>query len=258
MLGQQPEVANFLSKYAATLPRQPSAIIVVTAHWEQRATTVSTAASPSLLFDYGGFPAESYRYKYPAPGSPQLAAQVKELLKKGGHHVAEDSSRGWDHGVFVPMMLMFPEANIPIVALSLLASQDGATEIAIGEALRPLRDQGVLIVGSGASFHNFKYFFARDAASEKAGFEHSRNFDRWLREAVAGSGTYSSRRAMLTQWEQAPGAREAHPKGQAEHLMPLFVVFGAGGEEPVVKPDPPQRERDAQQSGLCFSCFELL
>jgi len=252
LLGQQPEVANFCSKYAATLPAKPSAIVVVTAHWEERITTVCSGANPPLFFDYGGFPPESYKYKYPAPGSPTLAEHIQGLLRQAGLKVAADPRRGWDHGVFVPLMLMFPKAEVPIISVSLLANQDAAQHIAVGEALRPLRDQGVLIVGSGASFHNFKYFFASGEVRNK-GVMHSRDFDSYLRKAAAGDSSYATRKEALARWERAPGALEAHPRGGAEHLMPLFVIFGAGGEDAKVKTSPEEQST----SGLAVSAFEF-
>jgi len=228
LLGQQPAIAEFLKGYAASLPGVPSAILVVTAHWETGSSLkVSGGSHHSLYFDYGGFPKESYEYRYPAAGSPELAKQVVALLTDKGIKCCADSSRGWDHGVFVPMMLMFPKADIPIVALSLYSSQDAAAHMAAGEALQPLRDQGVLIVGSGASFHNFEYFFARDAARAE-GVNHSRRFDNWLCDTVLSEAlAEEERRSRLASWASAASAREAHPRGGAEHLMPLFVVVGA-------------------------------
>ena len=232
--GQQPDVAQFLSSYAATLPEKPTAVLVVTAHWQAAVTTVSSGASMSLLFDYGGFPPETYQYKYPASGSPEVASRVCDLLKGAGLAHAQDVQRGWDHGVFVPMMLMFPKADVPIVQISLLASQDAAAHIAVGSALKPLRDEGVLIVGSGVSFHNFQYFFARDDRSRVSGVAHSHTFDEWL-TATLTNPVATARNAQLASWDSAPSAREAHPIGAAEHLLPALVVAGAAGDGPAVK-----------------------
>lgn len=228
LLGRQPEVADFLGRYPGTLPAAPRAVLVVTAHWEEEELTVSTAERPTLLFDYGGFPPESYEYKYPAKGATDVAARVVELLKGAGERVRTDAQRGWDHGVFVPMMLMFPNADVPIVALSLKKNQSAADHLRIGEALAALREEGVLIVGSGYAFHNFKYFFAR-GEDRKVGIEHSRKFDAWLRESIMSpSSTTEERRQRLENWVKAPSALESHPPGAAEHLLPLHVIAGAG------------------------------
>eukprot|EP00927_Polykrikos_kofoidii_P077009 TRINITY_DN74001_c0_g1_i1.p1 TRINITY_DN74001_c0_g1~~TRINITY_DN74001_c0_g1_i1.p1 ORF type:complete len:316 (+),score=37.40 TRINITY_DN74001_c0_g1_i1:70-948(+) len=235
LLGRQPQIANFLSGYAATLPggRQPSAILMVTAHWEAPEITVSGGDGHQLLFDYSGFPTESYAYQYPAPGSPDLARRVKHLLEARGIPCDVDTQRGLDHGVFVPLMLMFPKACVPVIALSLKHSQDAAEHIAVGLALESLRDEGVLIVGSGASFHNFKYIFST-GATRQIGCAHSAAFDSWLRETLTSPEIEdeTERRVRMNAWSHAPSALHAHPPKAAEHLMPLFVVFGAAGAGP--------------------------
>mmetsp|Transcript_17756 Transcript_17756/g.39918 ORF Transcript_17756/g.39918 Transcript_17756/m.39918 type:complete len:307 (-) Transcript_17756:102-1022(-) len=239
LLGQQPDLAAYLSGYAAQLPAKPTAIVIVTAHWEEQIPTVSTGTNPQLYFDYGGFPPETYKYKYPASGSPALAQQVQGLLEGANIKSATNPSRGWDHGVFVPLMLMFPDASVPVVMVSCLKSQDAAAHVAMGEALRPLRDQGVLLIGSGSSFHNFKYFFARDPATRSKGEQHSRDFDGFLREQCDVSAPYPVRKASLEAWHKHPSAYEAHPRGAAEHLMPFFVCFGAAAEScSKVRADP--------------------
>lgn len=228
LLGQQPQLADFLSHYPDSLPCDPTAIVVVTAHWESARCRVSAAATHSLLFDYGGFPPESYAYSYPAAGDTKLASRIQSLLEEKRIPCDADTSRGWDHGVFIPLMLMYPNACIPVVALSLNSNQDAATHIVMGEALQQLRDEGVLILGSGVSFHNFGYFFARDAAQKKAGTAHSIAWDTWLTETLCSPSLGpEERRSQLAAWEKCPSGREAHPKGGAEHLMPIFVVFGA-------------------------------
>eukprot|EP00747_Dinoflagellata_sp_TGD_P092870 gnl/TRDRNA2_/TRDRNA2_165562_c3_seq2.p1 gnl/TRDRNA2_/TRDRNA2_165562_c3~~gnl/TRDRNA2_/TRDRNA2_165562_c3_seq2.p1 ORF type:complete len:259 (+),score=57.27 gnl/TRDRNA2_/TRDRNA2_165562_c3_seq2:2-778(+) len=232
LLGQQEPLARFLRSYAATLPRQPTAIVVATAHWETRRTTVSGAAKHSLLFDYGGFPAETYKYNYAAPGYPSLARHVKELLQEKNLPCELDERRGWDHGVFVPLKLMFPGAQVPVVALSLLDRQDAEAQIAVGEALQGLRNQGVLIIGSGVSFHNFSYFMAQGAALQQ-NVKRAAAWDDWLQETLTSKElSDTERRSRMAAWTNAPAAREAHPERQAEHLMPLFVVFGASGSGP--------------------------
>jgi aromatic ring-opening dioxygenase catalytic subunit (LigB family) len=165
-----------------------------------------------------------------APGSPSIASSVQRLLGSAGIPAKVDGRRGLDHGVFVPLMLMFPAANIPVVSLSLHTSLDPEMHIRIGEALAPLRDQGILIIGSGASFHNFDYFFARDLKTKTAGIRHSHSFNSFLTEALTAENlTAEDRRERLVRWASAPSARDCHKVGQEEHLIPLMVIFGAGG-----------------------------
>jgi len=253
LLGRQPAVANFLGSYIATLPVRPTAVVVVTAHWEEEVVAVSKAESPKLYFDYSGFPPESYKYEYKAPGAPALAERILSLLGAAGLKARAETKRGWDHGVFVPMKLLIPEADVPLVAVSLRAGQKAEDQVAIGRALAPLRDEGVLIVGSGASFHNFKYFFARDGESRSKGEAHSRTFDNWLRQAVTDRSLEPDARIrQLCAWESAPSARESQPVGGAEHLMPLFACLGAAlGEAGVTV-----GEQDETFGSLAMSQFE--
>lgn len=204
--------------------------------------TVSTAERHSLLFDYGGFPPESYRYTYSPPGSPAIAATVKDLLGKAGIACDSDSSRGIDHGVFVPMMLLYPDASVPVVPISLHASLGADMHVKIGEALAPLRDQGVLILGSGASFHNFDYFFASSSQKKSEGKRHSKVWGDYLRDSLTSTAiSAEERRTRLVQWASlCPSARAAQPLGGDEHLIPLHVVAGAarcgkGSEIPAPK-----------------------
>ena len=215
---------HFLETLAATLPETPKAIVVISGHWEEPAFTVSAAESPRLIFDYSGFPEATYRLTWPAPGDPELAQRVNALLTGAGLPSAVSQTRGFDHGVFVPLKVAFPEATIPVVALSLAAASNGALDpalhLAAGCALRPLRDQGVLIVGSGMSFHNLRGYFQPGTA------ERARAFDAWLTQAVESPAAV--RAALLTEWRKAPFATYAHPR--EEHLIPLMVAAGAGGE----------------------------
>jgi aromatic ring-opening dioxygenase catalytic subunit (LigB family) len=213
---------TFLAGLAATLPAPPRALLVVSAHWEQTAFTVSAAERPQLIFDYSGFPEHTYRLTWPAPGEPELAARVAELLTQAALPATVSQSRGFDHGVFVPLKVAFPEAEIPVVSLSLAASLDPALHLAAGRALRPLRDEGVLIVGSGMSFHNLRAYFQPRTA------ERARAFDAWLTAAVESNA--AQRSARLTEWRRAPFAAWAHPR--EEHLIPLMVAAGAGGASP--------------------------
>jgi len=213
---------RFLEGLAATLPEQPRAILVISGHWEETAFTASAAARPELIFDYSGFPEETYRLTWPAPGEPELAGRVGEILKQAGLPSAVSSSRGFDHGVFVPLKVAFPDARIPTVPLSLSSSLDPALHLAAGRALAPLRDEGVLIVGSGMSFHNLRGYL-RPETTERA-----RAFDAWLTRAVELPA--AERDELLTRWREAPFASYAHPR--EEHLIPLVVAAGAGGEAP--------------------------
>jgi aromatic ring-opening dioxygenase catalytic subunit (LigB family) len=175
---------------------------------------------PQLIFDYTGFPEETYRLTWPAPGDPELAVRVSGLLKQAGLPAGVSASRGFDHGVFVPLKVAFPEAQVPVVTVSLAGSLDPALHLAAGRALAPLRDEGVLIVGSGMSFHNLRGYFRPETP------ERARAFDAWLTRAVESPEV--ERSALLTKWRQAPFATYAHPR--EEHLIPLMVASGAGGE----------------------------
>ncbi len=217
-------MAAYLRGLAATLPQPPRAILVISGHWETAQPTVTSAAHPALLFDYHGFPEHTYRLQYPAPGAPALASQVRALLAAAGIDSSADAARGFDHGVFIPFLLISPQAQIPIVQLSLQVGLDPAKHLAIGAALSSLRDEGVLIVGSGMSFHNLRSFFDESAATVAV----AKAFDDWLVDAVCDADP--ARRAQkLLDWSRAPGARQAHPR--EEHLLPLMVAAGAAGDD---------------------------
>lgn len=205
------------------LPKTPpKALLVISAHWEERVPTVMTSTRPPMLYDYYGFPPESYELQWPAPGEPQVAKRVQELLGAAGIPSATDDTRGFDHGTFVPLKLTYPDANIPTVQLSLEANLDPARHLAIGRALAPLRDEGVFIIGSGMTFHNLRAF--RDPRARPV----AEQFDAWLREAAVAPP--AERASKLVAWAQAPAARLAHPR--EEHLLPLMVIAGAAGEDP--------------------------
>jgi aromatic ring-opening dioxygenase catalytic subunit (LigB family) len=214
-------MAAYLRGVAASIGTRPNAILVISAHWETERPTVNSGHNPPLLFDYRGFPEHTYRLKYPAPGSPELAARVRGLLADAGIPADEDANRGYDHGVFVPFLLLYPDADIPIVQLSLRKDLDPAAHLAIGRALAPLRDEGVLIVGSGMSYHNLRLFGPGGGAPSAA-------FDAWLQRSLLQS-TPEQRWQALAHWQNAPAARAAHPR--EEHLLPLMVVAGAAQEE---------------------------
>lgn len=212
--------AAYLKGLVDSLSERPKAILMVSGHWETADFTVGSAARPELIFDYYGFPEQTYRLDFAAHGSPALATRVRELLAGAGIAARDDPARGWDHGVFIPLLLATPAADIPVVQLSLRSDLDPAAHLAAGRALRPLRDEGVLIVGSGMSWHNMRGF-SPDFTQRSA------VFDAWLEQAV---GDPTARDSALARWEEAPHAREAHPR--EEHLLPLMVAAGAATGEP--------------------------
>jgi aromatic ring-opening dioxygenase catalytic subunit (LigB family) len=213
---------RFLAGLAATLPERPKAMVVVSGHWEEEAFTAGAAVRPELIYDYSGFPEHTYRLTWPAPGDPEMAERVAALLKDAGLPSGVSRTRGYNHGVFIPLKVAFPEAQIPVVPLSLVSSLDPELHLKAGQALAPLRDEGVLIVASGMSFHNLRGYFRPETA------ERSRAFDAWLTHAVELPA--AERNAQLAAWRSAPFAAYAHPR--EEHLLPLMVAAGAGGEAP--------------------------
>lgn len=217
------ELENYLRGFAATLEEQPRAILVISGHWEEARPTVNAGPAPPLLFDYGGFPEHTYQLTWPAPGDPGLAAQVRDLLGRAGIDSGANGTRGWDHGVFVPFKVMFPNADIPTVQLSLQQGLEPAVHLAIGRALTALRAQGVLIVGSGQSYHNIRGLIGRGGQADPA----AEAFDAWLRAEMVDGDT---RDGALIAWEQAPGASHAQPR--EDHLLPLMVAAGAAFGEP--------------------------
>ncbi|KAG2490526.1 hypothetical protein HYH03_011146 [Edaphochlamys debaryana] len=187
-----------------------------------------------MLYDYYGFPDEAYQVVYPAPGDPALAQRVLQLLAAAGIPAAADAARGFDHGTFVPLLLTYPEAKIPVVQMSLVKGLDPRLHSAIGAALAPLRDEGVLIMGSGLSFHNMGALRRSlqggggAADSNPSVVSGLRLFDAWLGEA-ATQRRGAARNEALAAWAKAPGGRESHPR--EEHLLPLMVVAGAARED---------------------------
>lgn len=206
----------YLEELPRALPSRPTGIVVVSAHWEASLPTVITSEQPTMLYDYHGFPADTYAIRWDAPGSPQLAAKVRQLLSAAGIESAEDQRRGFDHGTFVPMKLAFPNAEIPTIQLSLDAGYDPERHLAMGRALASLREQGVLIIGSGMSWEDFR---ARDIVRR------SNAFDEWFQHAAVAER--ETRDRMLANWTEAPHARAAHP--HEEHLLPMMVAAGAAG-----------------------------
>jgi aromatic ring-opening dioxygenase catalytic subunit (LigB family) len=215
-------MGNFLKGLAATLPQRPRAIVMVSAHWLESRFSVTAHARPELIYDYYGFPPHTYELSYPAPGEPQLAAQVAQLLNDQGLPVQVDGERGFDHGMFIPLKLMFPGADVPVIQLSLRQDMDPQAHLQAGRALASLRDQGVLIIGSGMSFHNMRAY--GDARYTPISAE----FDDWLSDALLRPA--SEREHLLRDWAQAPQARHCHPPGHEEHLIPLLVAAGASDD----------------------------
>jgi aromatic ring-opening dioxygenase catalytic subunit (LigB family) len=210
------------------IPRQlgatPKAVLMISGHWEEEDFTVSASPNPPMIYDYSGFPAHTYEVKYSAPGEPELAMRVQLLIQGAGHSVHLDPNRGFDHGTFTVMYPMYPQAQIPVVQLSLKQGYDPKLHLEVGRALAPLRKEGVLIIGSGLSYHNLSNF-GPNAASV------SRQFDDWLQQTLVQSEP-TQRVEQLIHWAKAPAARLAHP--QEDHLLPLMVAVGAAQNEPGV------------------------
>lgn len=217
------ELATWLSGLAASIDAAPRAVLVVSGHWESEPVALNVQARPPLLYDYYGFPEHTYRLQYPAPGAPEVAAEVRELLSAAGIPTREERRRGLDHGVFVPFKLIYPRADMPMLQLSLRQGLDPTAHLALGAALAPLRSRGVLIVGSGMSFHNLGI-----RSIDNVRIPPSEQFDAWLAQAVC-DGDARERNERLARWTEAPAARFAHPR--EEHLMPLMVAAGAAGED---------------------------
>ena len=217
------KTASFLKSLASTLPARPRAIVVISAHWLQSIVTVTGAKQPELIYDYSGFPDHTYELKYPASGDPQLAATIVDRLTRANIPSRIDATRGFDHGVFIPMMLMFPQADIPVVQLSLNSNLDPQSQLDLGQALEPLRDEGVLFIGSGMSFHNMRGY------GDPRFSPISDEFDQWLTQSVEAEP--AQRNKALTNWASAPSARLSHPPRQEEHLLPLMVVAGAASHD---------------------------
>lgn len=214
------KMVSFLKEIATALG-EPSAILVISAHWEEEQATITSNSSPKIIYDYFGFPAEAYTIQYAAPGDPKLANEIYALLTASGIPARLDEQRGFDHGLFVPLKLMYPQARIPCIQLSLLKNLNPRLHIALGKAIASLREKNILIIGSGMSFHNLKTFFSNNIDSSKE----NDAFDEWLIETCANPAISSEEREKrLIEWEKAPFARFCHPR--EEHLLPLHVCYG--------------------------------
>ena len=223
-----PNMRQMLASLESSLARMPEeigttpkAILMISGHWEEDDFAVMSSPNPGMLYDYGGFPPETYKITYPAPGAPDLAQRTADLIKAAGLPAHLDPQRGFDHGTFAPAYVMYPDAEIPIYQVSLQHSYDPAAHFALGRALAPLRDEGVLIVGSGLSYHNLRLFGPGAKAPSAA-------FDAWLSDSMALPG--DQRTKALLEWDKAPAARICHP--QEDHLVPLFAALGAAENEP--------------------------
>jgi aromatic ring-opening dioxygenase catalytic subunit (LigB family) len=212
-----------LIEMRAELGDAPKAILVISGHWEGEGFAISSGAKPGMVYDYSGFPENLYHITYGAPGSPELAKRVQKLLRAGAIEAQLDPARGFDHGTFSIMKPLYPEGGLPVVQLSLDAGYDPALHLAVGRALVPLRDEGVLIIGSGLSYHNLREIRGT------SGYEASRRFDNWLQQTLVQASPDARTEGLLA-WERAPSARAAHPR--EDHLIPLMVAVGAAEDEP--------------------------
>ena len=216
------EMVDNLKRIAGKISK-PSAIILISAHWEVATPTITHAANPSLLYDYYGFPQKAYEIQYPAPGHPDLAHLVSSTLSDKGIKSVLDDSRGFDHGMFVPLKIMYPEADVPCIQLSLVSGLDPKMHIEIGKALSQLEYDNLLVIGSGFSFHNMNAFFAPKTAEMEL---MNKDFMQWLDDTCSNQDIDEDQRTRrLIDWEKAPSARFCHPR--EEHLLPLHVCYGA-------------------------------
>lgn len=223
------EIAESLKNVSRIVDlKRLKAIIVVTAHREEDVVTISAGEHHDLLYDYSNFPPVSYTFKYNAPGDPILAGKISKAFEEANIPSKLDTERGWDHGVFIPMMLINPSADIPIIQLSILKNQDAEQHYKIGEVLYQFRKEGVAIFGSGLSYHNMKEFRKFKAGDGVDGIA-NQNFDNFLNEVCTGD---LQNRKKILEWQEQPEAFESHPLREADHLMPLIVNAGAGGSQP--------------------------
>ncbi len=220
------EMVACLETIAARIPR-PAALLVVSAHWEAPVPTLTAGANPPLIHDYSGFPEEAYSIRYPCAGDPSLASRVHGLLEHAGFEARLDASRGFDHGLFVPLKILYPAADIPCVQLSLVDGLDPFRHVELGRALESLYRDEVLVIGSGFSFHNLRAFFTA-VTDESRALNHA--FEQWLMETCSRPDLSGEERAhRLIHWPGAPGARYCHPR--EEHLLPLHVCYGVAGTQ---------------------------
>ena len=220
------KLTSYLRGIPAGLPQTPTAIVCISAHWEESEARVLSHATPPMLYDYSGFPAETYKVQWSAPGASDLALEIQGMLSEKGIAAGLDQERGFDHGAFVPLAVSYPEATIPCIQISLVRGLDPQTHLAMGRALAPLRQRGVLLLGSGMSYHNMGPLMQAMRGGPKP-LDESLAFDNWLGESMMLEA--SKRDTQLVEWAKAPMARECHPR--EEHLLPLHVIAGAAGDD---------------------------
>ncbi len=213
-----------LQRMVAELDALPKAVLSISGHWEGPDFAVMSSARPPMVYDYSGFPPETYKIVYPAPGAPALARRTAELIAAAGLPTRLDPAQGFDHGTFAPLAIMYPQAEVPVFQVSLKQGYDPAEHFALGRALAPLREEGVLILGSGLSYHNLRLFGPGAKVPSEA-------FDAWLGQTLAAPP--AARTAALLDWEAAPYARVCH--AEEDHLVPLFAALGAAEGEPATR-----------------------
>ncbi len=214
------KMVEFMKELPSLIER-PDAIIVISAHWEEREATVTGHPSPPLVYDYYGFPPEAYTLTYPVKGNPSLAKEVADLLESSAIPFVYDEERGLDHGTFIPLLLSYPDASIPTIQLSLVRGLDPSLHYDIGKALQPLGDKNILVIGSGFSFHNMREFIW-DGTNPPD--ERNDVFQEHLIQTFTGNMSSEELREAVTSWKSAPHARYCHPR--EEHLVPVFVCAG--------------------------------
>ena len=237
-------MGDYLKRLPQDIGDRPKALLIISAHWEEAEFTVQTKPAPGLFYDYYGFPPHTYELSWPARGSADLAVRVQALAAAAGIPVHADANRDFDHGVFIPMLMAWPDADIPTVQLSLKAGLDAETHLALGRALAPLRDEGVLIIASGMSYHNLRRLMQRDTEGSVRHVSH--DFDAWLQDTLNGD------RDALADWEAAPNARACHPR--EEHLIPLMVAAGAAGDDAM---RVTYHEDSLGPTGVAISAFQF-
>ena len=213
-------LVRFLQAIPSRIGR-PAAILVVSAHWEELKPMVTSGKAPELIYDYSGFPDAAYAITYPAPGNPDLAERIVGRFQAAGMTAWRHSQRGFDHGVYIPLKIMYPDASIPCVQVSLLSSLDPGDHIQLGKILAGLRHENILVLGSGFSFHNLRALILGDTPESDTKNE---QFQQWLIDTCTGDMPQKERQRRLIEWENAPFARYCHPR--EEHLLPLHVCCG--------------------------------
>ncbi len=210
---------NYMKSISQTPKMQPKALLVISAHWEESKFTINTNPNPELLYDYYGFPPKAYDFDWPVKNDLSVVNEVKMALNIAGIGFNEDDQRDYDHGIFIPLMPAYPDAAIPVIQISLNANLSPEDHFNFGSAMAPLREKGIFIIGSGNSYHNVRSMFKPSPKAISA----SKEFDEWLKATLRLNA--DERKKAILNWENAPGARECHPR--EEHLIPLMVIMGA-------------------------------